>query len=135
MSEHLREIEQLRREKEQERREKEQERREKEQLKRQVQKTTLEEYLRDCHLYIFKALRIADTDVSSTGHATRVNGKYYPMWLRPWDEFTGTERDRYFAKIEKVFGDRRLFPESIATRDKPDDACPYIIHFRLQSPL
>ncbi|KAK9366884.1 hypothetical protein V1509DRAFT_209364 [Lipomyces kononenkoae] len=116
MSDHLREIEQLRGELEQERREKEQ-------LQLQLQETTLEEYLRDCHLYIFKALRIADKSVSSTGRGTRVDGKRYPMRLCRWDDFANVQRD-HFDTINKAFGNRRLFPQSMKTRDKPDDACP-----------
>ncbi|KAK9233862.1 hypothetical protein V1525DRAFT_115382 [Lipomyces kononenkoae] len=134
MSDHLREIEQLRRELEQERRqlerrEKELERREKEQERRekelqvQVQETTLEEYLRDCHRYIFKALRMADKSVSSTGRGTRVDGKRYPMRLCRWDDFANVQRD-YFDTIKQAFGDRRLFSQSMNTRDKADDACP-----------
>ncbi len=114
--------EQERREKEQERREKEQERREKEQLQGQLheaekrtEKTTLEEYLRDCHSHVFKALRLADKDVSSTGRVTNVDNKRYPMWLRPWSDFATLQRD-YFDTIQRALGDRRLFPESIAIR-------------------
>ncbi|KAK9318807.1 hypothetical protein V1517DRAFT_334523 [Lipomyces orientalis] len=116
MSEHLREIEQLRRQLEHERREKEQ-------VQLRVQETTLEEYLRDCHRYIFEPLRIADKSVSSTGRGTRVDGKRYPMRLCRWDDFANIQRE-HFDTINKAFGDRRLFPQSMKTRDKQDDACP-----------
>ena len=100
----------------------EQERREKEQLERQIQKTTLEDYLLDCHLYLFKALHIADTSLSSTGRATNVDGKYYPLWLHPWENFTNHHRD-HFDKIKDICGRKQLFSQSIATRDKTQDAC------------
>ncbi|KAK9234762.1 hypothetical protein V1525DRAFT_391123 [Lipomyces kononenkoae] len=100
----------------------EQERREIE-LQLQVQETTLEEYLRDCHHYIFKALRIADKSVSSTGRGTRVDGKRYPRRLCRWDDFADVQRD-HFDTIKNAFGDRRLFPRSMKTRDKADDGCP-----------
>ena len=125
-----REKEQERREKEQERREKEQEKRKKEQaeareeeLKRQIQQTTLEEYLRDCHLLLFKALRIADKSVCSTGTATKVDGKYYPLWLRRWEGFTNIQQE-HFDKIAKTCGKDRLFHESIAIRAMNTLACP-----------
>ncbi|KAK9238375.1 hypothetical protein V1525DRAFT_418672 [Lipomyces kononenkoae] len=105
MSDHLRENEQLRREKEQ--------------LQVQVQETTLEEYLRDCHCYIFKALRIADKSVSSTGRGTRVDGKRYPRRLCRWGDFANIQRD-HFDTIKKDLGDTRLFPQSMKTRDKAD---------------
>ncbi|CAH0055810.1 unnamed protein product, partial [Clonostachys solani] len=86
-----RENEELRREKEaaeareeKERREKEaaearedKERREKEELARENQPTTLVEYLRNCHTYIYQNFKLADKSVSSTG--SRVDGKFYPM--------------------------------------------------------
>jgi len=74
MSEHLREIEKLRLELEQAKKRTEA-------AERQIQETMLEEYLRDCHLHLFQALRIADKSMLSTGHATKVDGKRYPMWL------------------------------------------------------
>ena len=74
-----------------------------------VRETTLSEYLHHCHARVFKALQIADTSVTSTGFATKVDGKYYPMWLRPWDDCTNHLQDN-FNKIEGVFEDRQLFP-------------------------
>ncbi len=82
---------------------------------KRTEKTTLEEYLRDCHNHVFKALRIADKDVSSAGRATKVDDKRYPMWLRPWNDFAHLQQD-HFDRIQRAFGDRRLFPESIAIR-------------------
>ena len=115
-----------RHEKERERREKERERREKEQaqeqLKHHSQKTTLEEFLRDSHLYVFKALRIASESISSTGHATKVDGKYYPLWLRCWENFTTIQRD-HFDKISSIFGESKLFLKSSSTKDISTRAC------------
>ena len=73
------------------------------------QETTLSEYLHYCHSRVFKALQIGDKSVTSTGFATKVDGKYYPMWLRPWDDFTDHLQDN-FNKIEEVFANRPLFP-------------------------
>ncbi|KAK2926743.1 hypothetical protein FoTM2_013613 [Fusarium oxysporum f. sp. vasinfectum] len=144
MSDHLREIkrlqrenEELRREKEEakareeaerrekeeakareeaERREKEAERREKEAERRKNQRTTLEEYLYNCHFHLYKKLALADKSKSSTGF-TKVEGKYYPKWLRPWVSFTNTQRQDHFEAIRRVCGERRLFHQESTTRD------------------
>ena len=97
---------------------------ENEQLRHKLQETTLDEYLHDCHNYIFKRLKIADEKISATGYATKVDGKRYPMWLRRWSDFADIHRNN-FDTINEVFGDKRLFPPSIVTIDKTDDACPY----------
>ncbi|ORY67196.1 uncharacterized protein BCR38DRAFT_426345 [Pseudomassariella vexata] len=115
MSEHLGEIERLRHELEQAKAREEQ-------LRFQVQETTLGEYLHDCHFHIFKALRIADKSLSSTGHATRVDDKRYPMWLRRWSDFTDLQRD-HFDEINRAFGDKRLLTPSIATRHQKKVVC------------
>ena len=47
--------------------------------------------------------------MTSTGFATKDNGKYYAMWLRPWDDITDYLQDN-FNKIEEVFKNRPLFP-------------------------
>ncbi len=59
--------------------------------------------------------------MSSTGRATKVYGKRYPMWLRPLSGFADLQRD-HFDTIQRVFGDRRLFSKSIATRAKERQA-------------
>ncbi|EXM15009.1 hypothetical protein FOTG_16626 [Fusarium oxysporum f. sp. vasinfectum 25433] len=137
MSDHLREIERLQRENEELRREKEEakareeaerrekeeakareeaERREKEAERRKNQRTTLEEYLYNCHFHLYKKLALADKSKSSTGF-TKVEGKYYPKWLRPWTSFTNTQRQDHFEAIRRVCGERRLFHQESTTRD------------------
>ncbi|KAK2926838.1 hypothetical protein FoTM2_013708 [Fusarium oxysporum f. sp. vasinfectum] len=123
MSDHLREIERLQRENEELRREKEEakareeaERREKEAERRKNQRTTLEEYLYNCHFHLYKKLALADKSKSSTGF-TKVEGKYYPKWLRPWTSFTNTQRQVHFEAIRRVCGERRLFHQESTTRD------------------
>src|SRR5436190_20300866 len=56
--------------------------REKEQERRKNQKTTLEKYLYNCHFHLYQKLGFADKSKFSRGLATRVEGKYYPKWLR-----------------------------------------------------
>jgi hypothetical protein len=103
----------------QERREKEEEKRRNVQLQgqlheaqRRLEKATFEEFLRDCH-HIFQSLKIAPREASSTGHGTKVDGRRYPAWLRPWSEFTELHRGLYDS-VQRIFGEKRLFPESIS---------------------
>ncbi|KAF6517518.1 hypothetical protein HZS61_003079 [Fusarium oxysporum f. sp. conglutinans] len=112
-----------RREKEEAKAREEAERREKEEAKareeaerRKNQRTTLEEYLYNCHFRLYKKLALADKSKSSTGF-TKVEGKYYPKWLRPWTSFTNTQRQDHFETIRRVCGERRLFHQESTTRD------------------
>ena len=118
-----REIEQLRRELKRERREKEEAKAREEEAKareeqerRKTQKTTLPEYLYNCHFDLYEKLELAGKPKSSTGY-TKVEGKYYPKWLRPWDEFTNTQHQRLFEQIWTVCGERRLFHQQSTTDD------------------
>ncbi|KID89575.1 phosphotransferase-like protein [Metarhizium guizhouense ARSEF 977] len=119
------ELEQVRRENETNRlkKELEQVRCEKEEAKaweepeqRKFQDTTLEEYLHNCHVHLYRNLIFADTSRSSTGF-TRVDGNYYPKWLRPWHDFKEIHRRRHFEAIKAACKERRLFPPEIITTD------------------
>ncbi|KAJ4200320.1 hypothetical protein NW759_015897 [Fusarium solani] len=99
-----------------ERREKEEARAREQAERRKNQKTTLEEYLHNCHFYLYKQLGLADKSKSSTGF-TKVEGKYYPKWLRPWTSFTNTQRQHHFEAIRTVCGNRRLFHQESTTKD------------------
>jgi len=116
MPDNLDEILQLRQELEEAKAREAAERREKEAERRKNQKTTLEEYLYNCHFYLYKKLGLADKTKSSTGF-TNVEGKYYPKWLRPWTSFTNTHRQRHFEAIRTVCGKRRLFHQESTSRD------------------
>jgi hypothetical protein len=124
------EIERLQKELDQERREKEQARAREEQARareeqarareeeerRKNQKTTLEEYLYNCHFHLYQKLSLADLSRCSTGN-TSVEGKYYPKWLRRWHEFENTHRRRHFETIRAACNGRRLFHQETTTRD------------------
>jgi hypothetical protein len=102
---------------EEEARTREEEARAREQAERRKnQKTTLEEYLHNCHFRLYKQLGLADKSKSSTGF-TKVEGKYYPKWLRPWTSFTNTQRQHHFEAIRTVCGNRRLFHQESTTKD------------------
>ena len=102
-------------EKEQERLLRQEAEREKEQERRKNQKTTLEKYLYNCHFHLYQKLGFADKSKFSRGLATRVEGKYYPKWLRPWNDFSNTLRQQHFEDIKRVCGDRQLFPQESTT--------------------
>ncbi|KAI8715201.1 hypothetical protein NCS52_01027300 [Fusarium sp. LHS14.1] len=99
-----------------ERREKEEAQAREQAERRKNQKTTLQEYLHNCHFYLYKQLGLADKSKSSTGF-TKVEGKYYPKLLRPWTSFTNTQRQYHFEAIRTVCGNRRLFHQESTTKD------------------
>ncbi|XP_044723726.1 metalloprotease-like protein [Hirsutella rhossiliensis] len=111
MSELPREIEKLqrllkkaRREKEEAKAREEEAKAREEQERRKSQKTTLEEYLYNCHFHLYTKLGFADKSKSSTGLAKRVDNKYYPKWLRPWNIFASYQRHQHFDEIRRVCG-------------------------------
>ncbi|KAI8674491.1 hypothetical protein NCS57_00347000 [Fusarium keratoplasticum] len=110
------EILQLRQQLEEARAREEEARAREEAERRRNQKTTLEEYLHNCHFCLYKKLELADKSKSSTGF-TKVEGKYYPKWLRPWTSFTNTQRQHHFEAIRTVCGNRRLFHQESTTKD------------------
>ncbi|KAM3547650.1 hypothetical protein ARSEF4850_009890, partial [Beauveria asiatica] len=79
--------------------------------RRKNQRTTLAEYLYNCHFDLYQKLRLAGPSESSTGLATSVDGKYYPRWLRPWHAFTDSQRQEHFDDIIRICGERRLFQQ------------------------
>ncbi|KAM4063335.1 ATP-dependent DNA helicase PIF1 [Hirsutella rhossiliensis] len=88
-----------------------------EEERRKSQKTTLEEYLYNCHFHLYTKLGFADKSKSSTGLATRVDNKYYPKWLRPWNTFASYQRHQHFDEIRRVCGESRLFHQESTTRN------------------
>src|SRR4051794_29948015 len=100
MSDHLRQIVRPQRENEARGREKEEAKAREEAERRKNQRTTLEEYLYNCHFHLYKKLALADKSKSSTGF-TKVEGKCYPKWLRPWNSFTNTQRQDHFEAIRR----------------------------------
>ncbi|PGH20338.1 hypothetical protein AJ80_03606 [Polytolypa hystricis UAMH7299] len=137
MSEYIREIQRLQRELEEAKARDEERRRELEEAKardeerrreleeakardeerqRKNQKTTLDEYLYNCHFHLYKKLALASKSKCTTGF-TRVEGKYYPKWLRPWIEFTNSQRQHHFEVIRRACGEKRLFYQESTTTD------------------
>ncbi|EJP62018.1 metalloprotease-like protein [Beauveria bassiana ARSEF 2860] len=85
--------------------------------RRKNQRTTLAEYLYNCHFDLYQKLRLAGPSESSTGLATSVYGKYYPRWFRPWHAFTDSQRQEHFDDVIRICGERRLFQQASTTRD------------------
>ncbi|KAM3426406.1 hypothetical protein NHJ13734_009480 [Beauveria thailandica] len=83
--------------------------------RRKNQKTTLTEYLHNCHLHLYQNLKLADPSKSSTGLATSVDGRFYPRWLRPWKTDTERQHQQQFEEIRGIYGEERLFHEQSTT--------------------
>jgi hypothetical protein len=83
----------------------------------QNQKATLGEYLLNCHIHLYTKFKLAAMSESATGFA-RVEGKYYPRWLHPWDHFASVLRPRHLKAMRRVCGERRPTPFG----DPPADA-------------
>ncbi|KAM3537014.1 hypothetical protein ARSEF1564_010059 [Beauveria bassiana] len=99
----------------------ENERREKENEKLKNQKTTLAEYLHNCHFDIYQKIRLAGASESSAGLATSVDGKYYPKWLRPWTDFSANHRQEHFNDIIRVCeSDDKDSPSASPPQDADD---------------
>ncbi|OAA34466.1 hypothetical protein NOR_08476 [Metarhizium rileyi] len=79
--------------------------------KRKNQKTTLAEYLHNCHLHLYQNLKLADTSQNSTGLATSVDGRFYPRWLRPWKTDTERQHQQHIEEIRSIYGEDRIFHE------------------------
>jgi len=97
------------------------ERRAREELERENGQTSLTRFLVDYH-DVFLALRIADESRCTKGTNTNVDGKFYPMWILPWDDFAGLRRD-HFNAIDKSCGDQQLFHPSLVNRRMSSRAC------------
>jgi len=110
------EVERLRRELEQERREEEDARTREEHERRKKQNMTLGEYLYNCHHDLYQKLDLAHPSQPSTGF-TKVDGKYYPKWLRPWDVFKNTQWPHHLEVSREAYGGRRLLHQVSTTRD------------------
>lgn len=83
--------------------------------------TTLSQYLEYCHRFLFLSLRIRPSIPKSTT-TTKVNGKFYPCILRPWEGFVETQQ-RHFSTIKNVLKDERIFPSYIAVREMQRRVC------------
>jgi len=74
-----------------------------------VQKTTLSQYLTECHYTLSLALTMAAPSALSRG-LTRIDGRLYPQRLRKWDFDCQTE---HLDVIRRVCGARSLFSPTI----------------------
>jgi hypothetical protein len=90
-----------------------------EQLEQAQQSTTLRQYLEHCHRSLFQSFTVRPA-VSGTS-VTKVDGKFYPLSLRPW---TGhTELEDEFGFIKEVLKDERLFTSVIGIKEMQRRAC------------
>lgn len=90
-----------------------------ERLEQAQQNTTLNQYLEHCHRSLFQSFTVRPA-VSGTS-VTKVDGKFYPLSLRPW---TGhTELEDEFRFIKDVLKDERLFTSVIGIKEMQRRAC------------
>jgi hypothetical protein len=88
-----------------------------------IEQTTLKEYLRYCHVHLFKPLDVqSDKTKSTRAGTTAVGGKYYPFRILPWKNFIQNQRDN-FKILEDVLGDERLFDPEVAIKQNQKHAC------------
>ncbi|KAK3371433.1 hypothetical protein B0T24DRAFT_629017 [Lasiosphaeria ovina] len=92
------------------------ERQEKERLYLENRRTTLYEYLGNCHSLLYNSLRLADASISSTGF-TNVLGKYYPKQLRLWTEFETVLLPQHFGFMSRICGEKQRFHQKSTTMD------------------
>ncbi|KAF4967381.1 hypothetical protein FSARC_5060 [Fusarium sarcochroum] len=84
------------------------------------QGTDLTQYLEYCHLHLFQALTIRP-NASSTS-VTKVNGKFYPLRLRPWTDFVAVQQHQ-FQILKEVIGNERAFTSYVGVREMARRAC------------
>jgi hypothetical protein len=84
------------------------------------QQTTLSQYLEHCHRWLFQYFTVRP-DVSSTS-VTKVDGKSYPLSLRPWTDFTELQQQQ-FDFTKSVLKDEPLFTSYIGIREMQRRAC------------
>ncbi|KAM6514126.1 hypothetical protein FALCPG4_015286 [Fusarium falciforme] len=85
-------------------------------------KTTFDEYLRYCHEHLFKSLKVrAPPAATSSQSTTTVNGKYYPLKLRPWEDFITSQRTHYNI-MRDVLSNSHLLPSLSEVESVTEDA-------------
>ncbi|KAF4973026.1 hypothetical protein FSARC_603 [Fusarium sarcochroum] len=84
------------------------------------QSTDLAQYLENCHRHLFQALTVRP-NASSTS-ATKVNGKFYPLRLRPWTEFVALQQHQ-FGILKDALGNERAFTSYVGVREMARRAC------------
>ncbi|KAI1745420.1 hypothetical protein F4680DRAFT_442894 [Xylaria scruposa] len=79
-----------------------------------TERTTLTEFLADCHRIFVKPFELAEHSILSNGLAADVKGRRYPMWLRPWSEFPKLVSE-YYTTFDLAFGNKQLFNPTMFT--------------------
>ena len=78
---------------------------------KQLEKTKFLKFLTICHSKIFMTLNVQKNKLLCTsGGLTRVDGKLYPRYLKPWPDF-GARHEASFVTLERAFQEQPpLFP-------------------------
>jgi hypothetical protein len=64
-------------------------------IKDDAQKSTLHEFLHRCHVYLSMPLSVQSKFRATGGTTTRVDGKYYPTEILPWNDFLGIQQRNF----------------------------------------
>ncbi|KAK7413196.1 hypothetical protein QQX98_007920 [Neonectria punicea] len=132
MSDHIQENERLRRKLEEVQREWKEVQREWKEVQREQeaakaraenqQQTTFDEYLRYCHQYLFKSLKIQRISQSTAGGTTDVTDKCYPLSLRSWKGFIDKQQ-RHYIITQDILQDERLLPSQLGVVEMGKTTC------------
>ena len=110
-------VEQLSLQLKQEKERADQEKERADQAEKQVEyNATLAEFVNDCHDFSYKKFKRADSAYQSSGPATNINGRRYPIKLCRWDNFSDWVIS-CFSRMKEVLGSNRVLPKTTSTRD------------------
>ncbi|KAH6719535.1 hypothetical protein BKA61DRAFT_571536 [Leptodontidium sp. MPI-SDFR-AT-0119] len=102
----------------------EQERRRAEEQEERTRPTTLEEYLRACHTFLSKPLRIqTDKSLSTQGSITSSKNKPCPTLLKPWTDFPVLQQQLFERTYEYIPRDAELFSSTQYLTELGQDIC------------
>jgi hypothetical protein len=109
---------------EQERRRAEDEHRNRIEEEKKTRPTTLEEYLRACHTFLSKPLRIqTDKSLSTQGSITSPKNKPCPTLLKPWTDFPVLQQQLFERIYEYIPRDAEIFSSTQYLRELGQDLC------------
>ena len=109
---------------EQERRRADDERRDRIEEETKTRPTTFEAYLRACHTFLSKPLRIqTDKSLSTQGSITSPKNKTCPTLLKPWTDFPVLQQQLFETIHDYIPRDAELFSSTQYLRELGQDIC------------
>jgi hypothetical protein len=102
----------------------ERERRRAEEQEDRTRRTTCEEYIRACHTFLSKPLRIqTDKSLSTQGSITSPKNKPCPTLLKPWRDFPVLQQQLFERTFEYIPRDAVLFSSTQYLTELGQDIC------------